>query len=130
MGYSLFKDKDHLKGHFIKVDILSTDKPELLALRGGVDIISVSAVLHQWSFKDQVEATKRLMAYSRPNSPVAGYQIGNIEGKQVINEQLQLQLLQWRHDPVSFEKMWNEVGAEIGTTQETKARLLSWEGMG
>jgi hypothetical protein len=128
VGYSLFKDKDHFKGRFIEADILSTDKSELLALRGGVDIISVSAVLHQWSLKDQVEATKKLMAYSKPNSLVVGYQIGNIEGKQVINKQLQLP--QWRHDPASFEKMWNKVGAETGTTWETKARLLSWEDMG
>ena len=70
------------------------------------------------------------MAYSRPNSLVIGYPIENIEGKQVINKQLQLP--QWRHNPALFEKMWNEVGAETGTTWETKARLLSLEeyGMG
>jgi hypothetical protein len=52
VGYSLFKDKDHFKGYFIEAEILSTDKPELLVLRGGVDIISVSVLLHQWSLKD------------------------------------------------------------------------------
>jgi hypothetical protein len=27
VGYSLFKDKDHFKGHFIEADILSTASP-------------------------------------------------------------------------------------------------------
>jgi hypothetical protein len=63
------------------------------------------------------------MAYFRPNSLVVGYQIGNIEGKQVINKQLQLP--QWRHDSASFEQMWNEVGAETCMTWKTKVRLLS-----
>ena len=52
-----------------------------------------------------------------------GYQIGNVEAKEVVNEVLHLKL--WRHDAASFAKMWDQAGAETGTTWETEARLRS-----
>ncbi|KAL9121468.1 MAG: hypothetical protein Q9187_001970 [Circinaria calcarea] len=128
VGYALFNDKDRFAARFIEADILSSDHPALLALRGRVDIISVSAVMHQWAWRGQVEAAKKLVALSKPGSLVVGYQIGNLEGKRVVNRFSQVP--QWRHDPASFEMMWNQVGAETGSTWETKACLRSWEDMG
>ena len=128
VGYALFRDKGRFAAHFIEADILSSDNPALQALRGRVDVISISAVLHQWAWKDQVEAAEKLVAFSKRGSLVIGYQIGNVEGKQIVNRAFQLP--QWRHDPASFEKMWNQVGGETGSTWETKAWLRSWEDMG
>ena len=128
VGYELFRDRGCFTAHFIEADIMSSDNAALLALKGRVDIINVSAVLHQWAWDDQVKAAKKLVAFSKPGSLVMAYQIGNAQSKQVMNPALQLP--QWRHDPASFEKMWNQVGAETGSTWETKAWLCSWEAMG
>lgn len=128
VGYALFRDQGRFGAHFIEADILSSEDPALLALRGRVDIISISAVMHQWAWKDQLEAAKKLVAFAKPGALVLGYQIGNVEGKQVMSRTLQVP--QWRHDPASFAEMWNQVGAKTGSTWETEAWLRSWEDMG
>lgn len=84
--------------------------------------------MHQWNWKDQVEAAKKLVAFAKSDALVVGYQIGNVEAKKVINPALQVP--QWRHNPESFAKMWSQVGAETGSMWETQAWLRSWEDMG
>ncbi|KAJ5807088.1 hypothetical protein N7474_010680 [Penicillium riverlandense] len=129
VGYALYRDRVRFDAHFIQADILSSEKnPALQALKGRVDIISISAVMHQWGWKDQLEAAKKLVAFTRSGALVVGYQIGNVEAKEVINPTLKV--LQWRHNPVSFAKMWNQVGAETGSMWEAQAWLRSWEDMG
>jgi hypothetical protein len=111
VGYALYRDRGRFAAHFIEADILS-----------------ISAVLHQWSREGQVAAAAKLVPLTRPGSLVLGYQIGNVTAKDVVNPVLKLR--QWRHDPVSFAEMWERVGAETGTVWETEARLRSWEDMG
>ena len=124
----MYRDKGRFAAHFIETNILSSEDPALLALAGHVGIISISALLHQWSWEDQVKAGKKLVTFSKPGSLVVGYQIGNTEGKEVIFPSTKRAV--WRHDPVSFEKMWNQVGVETGSTWETKASLRTWESIG
>jgi hypothetical protein len=126
VGYALFKDKETFKAHFIEADILNS--PALDELKGKVDIISISAVLHQWSWEDQVEAAKKLVAYSKVGSLVVGHQIGNIEAKSVVNPHFGV--TQYQHDPTSFGKLWDEVGVATGPMWETKARSLMFEDVG
>jgi hypothetical protein len=128
VGYALFQDQDRFEAHFIEADILSSENQSLMKLRGNVDIISISAVLHQWGWNEQLEAAKKLVAFTKPGSLVVGHQIGNVEGKQVLNKSLPLPV--WRHDPASFIKMWDQVGDETGTTWKTEAWLRSCEHMG
>ncbi|KAJ5122039.1 hypothetical protein N7526_008976 [Penicillium atrosanguineum] len=120
---------DRFDAHFILADIMSPEEnPELQALKGSVDIISISAVMHQWDWKDQLEAAKKLVAFAKPGALVMGYQIGNVEAKEVVNSTLQV--CQWRHDPVSFAKMWDQVGAGTDSKWEAQAWLRSWDDMG
>ena len=128
VGYSMYHDKDTFAAKFIEADMLSDDNPELMKLKGKMDVIEISAVMHQWDWDMQVKAASKLVAFSKPGSMVVGYQMGNMEGKQLLNKSMKL--VQWRHDPKSFEKMWNQVGKDTGTTWETKAWLRSWEDMG
>lgn len=129
VGYSLFHDRDRFRAHFIESDFLSIDNPELTALHGCMDVISISAVLHQWTLAKQVEAAKRLVTFSSKHGTIIlGYQIGNIEAKEVPVPDFNASL--WRHDPASFVRLWDQVGAETGTKWETKTRLLTWEDMG
>lgn len=130
VGFNLYRDKNSFKAHFIEANMLSVDEnPALRELKGTADIVSVSAVLHQWDWRNQVEGAKRVALFTKgPGSLVVGYQIGNVEGKELINKTLKLP--QYRHNPESFAKMWDQVGAETGTEWTTNARLLNWEQMG
>jgi hypothetical protein len=129
VGYELYHDKDRFVAHFIEADVLSSEEdPALRALLGRVDIISISALLHQWPWDQQVEVAKKLVAFSKPGSLVVGYQIGNVEGKEVVFPATKRAV--WRHDLVSFERMWRQVGVETGSTWETQAVLRSWESIG
>ncbi|KAJ5309683.1 S-adenosyl-L-methionine-dependent methyltransferase [Penicillium atrosanguineum] len=105
---------DRFDAHFILADIMSPEEnPELQALKGS---------------KDQLEAAKKLVAFAKPGALVMGYQIGNVEAKEVVNSTLQV--CQWRHDPVSFAKMWDQVGAGTDSKWEAQAWLRSWDDMG
>jgi hypothetical protein len=135
VGFALYRDQDKFKAHFIEADMLSVNDNDeggeitpLQALRATADIVSISAVLHQWDWDNQVKAAKKVAAFTNgPGALVVGYQIGNIEAKPVLNKALQLH--QWRHTPESFAKLWDQVGVETGTAWETEGKLLSWEEM-
>ena len=127
VGYALYRDKGRFDAKFIEANILSDD-PTLMALKGRIDVISVSSVIHQWRWEGQIEVAKKLVAFSKPGSLVVGYQIGNEKGREIMVRALRMRV--WRHDPTSFEKMWSVVGAETNTTWKTKAWLRSWAEMG
>ncbi|TGO70814.1 hypothetical protein BELL_0661g00010 [Botrytis elliptica] len=55
MGYNLFRDRDQFYAQFIEADIVSESKV-LAPLRGQVDIIAVTQVIHQWDWERQVKA--------------------------------------------------------------------------
>lgn len=129
LGFELYRDKGRFGAHFVEADFTSEDDNcELFALKGRVGIISISALLHQWSWNDQVTAAKKLVAFSKPGSLVVGYQIGNVQGKEVVFPATKRAV--WRHDPASFERMWKQVGVETGSSWETKATLRTWESIG
>lgn len=88
MGYALFRDHGRLDAHFVESDILSTENSELSALEGKVNVLSISAVLHQWDWNRQLEAAKRLIVFTKPGSVIVGHHIGGVEGKQVLNTEL------------------------------------------
>lgn len=129
IGYSLFRDEDRFGAHFIESDTLSTDNPSLTALRGRMNVISLSAVLHQWRWEKQLEAAKRIATFSSIGGAlVLEHQIGNVEGKAVMLKGVGTAV--WRHNAASFTRLWEQAGVETGTKWETKARLLTWEDMG
>lgn len=130
VGFNLYRDKDSFKAHFIEADMLSIDEnPDLRDLKGTADIISISAVLHQWDWTNQVEGAKRVSLFTKgKNSLIVGYQIGNVEAKELVNKTVKLP--QYRHNPESFAKLWDQVGVETGTKWTTSAKLLTWEEMG
>lgn len=137
VGFALYRDQDKFRAHFIEADMLSINEDNnaageatpLQALRATADIVSISAVLHQWDWDDQVKAAKKVAALTKgTDALVVGYQIGNVEAKQIWNEALKLH--HWRHTPESFAKLWDQVGAETGTAWKTEGKLLSFEEMG
>lgn len=128
VGYELFRDREHFKGHFIEADILSTTSPALDLLKAQVDIIVVSQLLHQWTWDNQVKAAQALVAYTKPGSLIVGNQIGNPEAQDITFKALSATV--WRQNPESFAKMFDEVGSATGTRWETQAWLRSFPDMG
>ncbi|KAI1132270.1 hypothetical protein F5Y10DRAFT_218493 [Nemania abortiva] len=128
VGYEFFRDREHFKGHFIEADILSTASPELMALKGQVDIVLVSQVLHQWDLDNQTKAAGTLVSFTKPGSWIVGNQIGNPVAQDFHLKSLSASV--WRHNPDSFAKMFEAVGTATGTQWETQAWLRSFPEMG
>lgn len=138
VGFALYRDEDKFKAHCIEADMFSINKDDdagsgeatsLQALRGTAEIVSISAVLHQGDWDDQVKFAKKVAALTKgPDSLVVGHQIGNVEAKQIWDKALQLH--HWRYTPESFAKLWDQVGAETDTAWKTEGKLLSFEEMG
>lgn len=126
VGFEMFRDRDTFSAQFIEADYISSDS-SLRKLEGAVDVVFISQVLHQWNWDGQVRAAQRLVDFSRPGTLVAGCQIGDVTGHEVIFGPSKVPL--WRHDVESFAKMWHHVGAETGTKWETEAWLRTWEDM-
>ncbi|MCJ1437535.1 hypothetical protein MMC27_006922 [Xylographa pallens] len=127
VGYEMFRDQGHFAAHFIEADILSGSDPVLSALKGQVDIISVTQVVHQWDWDGQVKAAKSLTTFTKPGSLIVGNQIGNPKAHEVTLQSIGVPM--WRHNPQSFEKLWDQVGAETGTKWETQAWMRTFEEM-
>lgn len=144
LGFDLFRDAGRFKARFVEADLLSleaqtgdrkvngedsTIAKAFNSLQGKMNVISVSAVLHQWALKQQVEAAKRLVPFSSgPGAILLGYQIGNTVAQEIIMPSTVVP--QFRHNPLSFRLMWEQVGRETGTLWETKAEFLEWNEAG
>ena len=57
-----------------------------------------------------------------------GYQIGNLKCQEMIMNGTTVPV--WRHDPISFTRMWDHVGSKTGTKWQTKAELRWWSDLG
>ena len=128
-SYRLFKDEENFKARFIESDFLSSDNPDLDKLLGQIDVISIFAVLHQWLWDQQVEGAKKLLRFSSgPRAMIVGYQIGNLKSQEVMMNGTTVPV--WRHDPISFTRIWDQVGSETRTRWRTKAELRWWSDLG
>ncbi|KAI1085222.1 hypothetical protein F5B20DRAFT_575690 [Whalleya microplaca] len=47
IGFDFFRDRGHFKDHYMEANISSTTPPELMALKGRVDMVVASQILHQ-----------------------------------------------------------------------------------
>lgn len=129
VGYDMYRDRDRFSAHFIEADILYPNA-ELRALTGTVDVISITHVLHQWDWKDQVKAVEELVKLSSgKGAVVVGFQVGSVGERVRKATDLAKSDTYW-HDQGSFQRMWDEVGRGTGTEWECEARMLAWEEVG
>jgi len=127
VGFAMFRDRDTFSAHFIEADFMSSN-PTLQKLEGTADVIFISQVLHQWNWSDQLRAAKRLVAFSKPGTLLAGCQIGNVNAREVKFGPEKVPL--WRQNPESFTKLWEQAGVETGSNWKTEAWLRTWKDMG
>lgn len=130
VGYAFFRDREHFKGHFIEADFLSTTSAKLTALKGQVDVVVVSQLLHQWNWQGQVDAAKVLTTFTKPGSIIAGNQIGNSKAQEVSLSRIDPTMQFFHQSPKSFAKLWHDVGVATGTTWQSEAWLRSFEELG
>lgn len=129
VGYDMYRDRDRFSAHFIEADILYPNA-ELLALRGTVDVLSITHVLHQWDWAEQVKAVELLVSLSSgKGAMVVGFQVGSV-GERERKASGLVKRDTYCHDPGSFQKMWEVVGRETGTEWKCEARMLQWEEVG
>ncbi|KAI1322424.1 hypothetical protein F5Y16DRAFT_386699 [Xylariaceae sp. FL0255] len=129
LSYEFFLDRDRFHGQFIEADFLSSSSPELLALKGRVDIPLVSQLLHQWDWDGQVKALRTLINFTKPGSSIIGNQIGNTVAQSIPVKQLPSVSI-WRHNQESVIKIFEEASDATGSQWETDARLRSFADMG
>ena len=127
IGYDLFRDRDSMKAHFVKADILVTNSA-LTALHGNIDVLYVGSVLHLFDWAKQLEICKQLVLLSKVATAVLGCQIGFNDAGESIGR--------WGGNPVfwhnveSFKEMWRIVEEDTGTRWTVKASLGDLETMG
>ena len=128
IGYDLFRDRDRFSVHFIEADILSPH-PALLALRGKIDIMNLTHVIHQWDWDGQVKAGKTLCSFTRVGSMIVGCQMGNVVAQCPVLSAVN-NIPQYRQSPESFQRFWTQVGEETGTEWSCQAWLRTFEEIG
>jgi len=126
LGYAMFRDRTKFSAHFIQSDILHPTA-ELQRLNGAIDIISITHVLHQWNWNDQVRVVRRLCELSRTGSVVVGYQVGSTSAYQKPPQLYNQDSPPFLHDPQSFQRMWSQAGEETNTSWRSTAQLKTFE---
>ncbi|KAJ5791574.1 uncharacterized protein N7518_008585, partial [Penicillium psychrosexuale] len=128
IGYELFNDRDHLKAQFIVADIFDDNSDLVKQLTHKIDIVNAASFFHLFNWDQQILVAKRLVGLLRdkPGSLLIGRQIGLVnppppEDKEASGEH-------YRHDPSTWKKFWEQVGAETGTKWEVETRMEKWAG--
>lgn len=124
-GYSLFLDRPSLCSVFVAADIFdSTLTSPLAQLHGRIDIVYAGSFLHLFDWESQVAVAKRLVTLLRPRKGalVTGRQLGHVSaGSYPLG--IDASGTMFRHDVASFERLWQVVGDETGSTWRVDALL-------
>ena len=131
VGHELFRDRETFRGRFVEGDLLkASEVAELKELKGKVDVISVSAVMHQFDWETQLAAAKQIVAFSKIGTLLMGYQIGNKVGREVEQPMGNTVLKTWKQSPDTWEELWKEAAEGTGTIWAVEAQLREFEEVG
>ena len=120
LGYELFRDRQRFQVQYILNDIMSED-PSLSKIRKSFDVVSVQQLLHQCSWRDQVEAVKCLCSFTcGVGSMIVGCQLADIKAQA---KDFKVTKNWWCHNEESMKRLWEEVSLETGMRWECKAQL-------
>ena len=126
-GYELFRDRETLQATFVSGDVLakpnSGESGGLDTLVGQMDVVFANSFLHVWDWEDMIEATKRLVSFTKPKkgSIVLGRQLGSVNA---CSHQMPTKGgSNWRHNAESMERFWRQVGKETGSEWKVEAAL-------
>ena len=130
LGYEFFKDRDRFSATYLEADVMSPNSG-LTALRGKIDIINITHVLHQWDWRQQVACAKQLVDLSSgPGASVVGFQVGSV-GERDKRATEEARGDSYWHSVESFASMWDTVGKETDTVWDiVDGALLRWGDVG
>ena len=121
LGYDLFRDRETLASKFIVKDILDT-AAELEGPEGQMDVIHINSFLHLFDWEGQVRSGKQLARLLKKvkGAVIVGRQLGSLEAGEfpLIGEGAS-----FRHNIKSFEKLWRQIGDEVGCKWRVEAEL-------
>jgi SAM-dependent methyltransferase len=121
LGYKLFEDRDRLRTKFLVADIFDPASP-LRDLQGQVDMIYTGSFFHLWGLQKQKEVSRAVASLLRPEpgSMILGRQMGSVEAF----ERTSATGTMFRHNVHSFQKLWTEIGDDLGVSFSVEARLV------
>lgn len=130
VGYECYRDRETFKARHMQADVLSlSENPALQDLKEKkIDVVSMSAVLHQFDWNTQVAALKQVMPFSKVGGMVMGHQIGNDPGGPTIFGPAKTEIF-WQNEQ-NFRKLWKQVGDETDTKWEVHAKFRTWDDFG
>ena len=99
----MFRDIHIFSARYIETDILNPNH-ELQELRGTMDMISITHVLHQWDWNTQIKVLKELVALSSASAMIMGFQIGTAGEREKQPSNLTRSAV-YLHDPASFQEI-------------------------
>lgn len=137
LGYELFRDEGRFAAKTVIGDILdaSNESDAAQLLDGKMDVLWISAVLHQFTWDRCVQACKRLVRYAKgPGSLIVGAGVGSNKEDGESNMQ-RLTGQKGKNDPYkqnkeSMERLWRVVGEELGVELGVQAVWRKWEEFG
>lgn len=120
LGYELFRDREKLKTRFLIADIFDPQSA-LMGIKGQVDMVYAGSFFHLWGYEKQVEVSKAVVALlcPQPGSMILGRQVGATEPLEKEGPTGTM----YRHNVESFQKMWNEIGNDLGIDFTVDAKL-------
>lgn len=132
IGYDLWRDKGRLKATFVAGDLLrDPDAPgvdALAALDGKLTIVHMQKFFHLLTWDDQVKGAKRILRFLKPGRTdhiVWGDQIGSVKpGVNPLPAAENEVTNRYLHDEASWQRLWDEVGAQTGTKWEARSELI------
>jgi SAM-dependent methyltransferase len=123
LGYKLFGDQDTLRTKFITANIFD-EKSALTELQGQFDMIYAGSFFHLWGYEDQVKASKSVAQLLRPQkgSTIYGRQVGSVNAE-TRSHRTNPTGTMYRHNIESLQKMWREIGDDLGVSFTVEATL-------
>ena len=116
LGHELFRDT-HSDVRFEVANVLDPGDPTLLALQRRVDIVHASNFLHAFDWNRQFTVVRQIARLTRTPSEgskplVVGCTMGSTTPREVAI--VSREQTSFCHDANSFERLWAEVGGELG----------------
>lgn len=125
-GYNYFGDRDSLASKFYLLDILNPSHGDSFhEIQGSFNIIWAAMLFHLWDFPTQTQACINSISLLKPQpgSVLMGWQLGGTPASEIVRPVTVGEGYKktFRHDPQTWDSMWDEVGERTGTRWKVAA---------
>lgn len=111
VGHEMYRDRDRFHATFVEADLLKLDESNgeaVGALRGDMDVIWISNMLHQWDWGAQAKALLQIISSSNLGTIVAGRHAGMTPGG--LFRAYEGHKGSYMHDGETWRRLWKQVG--------------------